>query len=217
MRTALFPALLVLAACSGAPFTVGPGDAVDAAEAGDPDAPGDERVAGDGGPSGAGGDAQTDAAGDAGESSAPDAPSSCLTTLSGAGTGDFSIAFTIATTTTLQMAIANQREGCADGSSFWDVIVDSSGGVVVTMNDGTASHLVTLEAGNSVNDGKPHAVLITRKSGRLVYERDGVVGSAYVEDLVDLANLPPLTVGSDACPGTVPTIGTLSDLCITVP
>jgi hypothetical protein len=47
-------------------------------------------------------------------------------------------------------------------------------------DDGT--HNVFVEAGNGVNDGQPHRVVVARVAGQLWYARDGVVGSATVPD-----------------------------------
>lgn len=221
MRSALFPLVFVLAACGGEAFTIGHGPGGDAGEPLEaslaPDAP-SANDAGDGPQSGGdGGDA---VAGDSADlsSDAGDGGRACLSTLAGVGEGDFSITFTITTVFADPMAIASQRVGCADGSSFWDLELSSSGGVVFTANDGASSQPpVSLEAGNSVNDGKPHAVLITRRAGELHYERDGVTGSATIADPVAFDALPALVVGSDACPGVSPTVGMVSDLCLSSP
>jgi hypothetical protein len=170
-----------------------------------------------------------DAAAEAGlPEAAAEAGPACLSTLSGIGTGDFRISFTLTTTnTTLTLALVNQRANCActgasncsSPSTFWDVVVDSSGGIIATTDDGSGASYVDVEAGNSVNDGKAHQIVIARTAGMLTYSSDGVVHSSEVADAYSFGAFPSLTIGSDVCSTTTPLTGhgTLTDLCITTP
>ena len=154
-----------------------------------------------------------DAASEAGTST------TCVTDLSGVGTGDFLIAFTLTTTNTTQtLAIVNQRAGCDQTSVWWDVNLDSAGGIGFGTCDGPGA-CAGVSAGNSVNDGLPHRIVIARAAGAISYSRDGVVGSAVVPDAYSFGAFgAALTIGNDAC-GSTPLTGngTLTELCITKP
>jgi hypothetical protein len=165
--------------------------------------------------------------GDVGADSAEAGPA-CLSTLSGVGTADFHIAFTLTTTnTSLTLALVNQRvncqclsvSACSSPSTFWDVVIDPAGGIIAMTDDDTAASYVFVEAGNSVNDGQPHQIVVARTSGMLWYSKDGVIGSAEVADAYSFGTFPALTIGSDVCSTTTPLAGngTLTDLCITTP
>ncbi len=83
----------------------------------------------------------------------------CVTDLSGVGTGDFTIAFTLTTTESgLYLALVNQRTAasCSANAPFWDVTIWPLGGIDVAMGDGI--NQAGVEAGNSVNDGAAHRV-----------------------------------------------------------
>lgn len=152
----------------------------------------------------------------------------CLQDLSNVGTGDFRVDFTI----TMQVlpaagwpgtvALVGQRTSpsgsmnCDPTAPHWEVILSSGGGVETGLGDGT--HAAGVEAGNGVADGMPHRVSVVRRAGLLWYERDGVVGSAKVPAAYPLADLPPLSVGSNPCTNVpIAGLGTISDLCITTP
>jgi hypothetical protein len=157
----------------------------------------------------------------AADTSTPDADAApvCLTTLSGVGASDFRIAFTLTTTETgLTLDLLNQRAGCTDTSAFWDITLSPTAGPIATTGDGTSSSVVTCEAGNSLNDGQPHAVVVGRTGGSLWYSSDGVVHSPLVPDAFAFGTFPALTVGSDACSGNMPFAGhgTISDVCLTI-
>src|SRR6185436_17288283 len=134
------------------------------------------------------------------------------------GSGDFSVHFTLTTTeTVLSLGLLNQRTGCDDTSTFWDVRLGPTGGVTAMTTDGT--HLIAVEAGNSLNDGKPHSVDVIRRGGVLWYASDGRIGSSQTPDPYAFGTFPPLVVGSSACAGMDPIAGhaTISDVCLTEP
>ena len=163
-----------------------------------------------GGASGTGGALGSGGAGDVGVA--------CLTDLSGVGTGDFRISFTLMTTeSVLTLGLLNQRMGCNDTSTFWDISLSPTGGVVVVTNDG--AHRAFVVAGNSLNDGKPHTVDVIRRGGKLWYASDGVIRSTPASDPYSFGTFPPLVFGSSACAGTTPAAGhaTISDVCLTTP
>jgi hypothetical protein len=144
-------------------------------------------------------------------------PPTCITDLSNVGTSDFHISFTVNTTASVAMALVNQRTGCNETSTFWDITMSSLGGITGTTDDGTAAGYAEIEAGNSINDGQPHSILIERVAGYLMYGSDGVVHPGSTSDTRSLGTMAPLVVGTDPCAGTVPTVGSFTNLCITVP
>lgn len=154
---------------------------------------------------------------------APDAapaPAACLTDLSNVGAGDFRVAFTLTTTELgTPLALLGQRASCDDAAPYWAVTLSAQGGIEATTQGAAESPAVTVEAGNSVNDGAPHQVVIARAAGRLGYWRDGVLGSSLVPDDSVLGVMAPLSVGASACPDAAPLAGhaELSDVCLTTP
>lgn len=160
----------------------------------------------------------TGGAGRGGEIGAGGVAPVCLTDLSGVGAGDFSIHFTLTTTeTVLTLGLMNQRTGCDDMSTFWDISLSPTGGIIAATNDGT--HLVVVEAGNSLNDGKPHKVDVIRRGGLLWYASDGVIHSVQTPDPYSFGTFPPLVLGSSACAGTTPALdhAAISEVCISEP
>jgi hypothetical protein len=227
MRKSVTIAACVLMGCGGAEFSAaqlgsGGGDAAPQA----PDAGAEVAPAED-----AGQGAHEDVVGHVaaadgsevvtGAEAAVDAPPvHCVTDLSGIGTADFHIAFTLTTTYTGQMmvALANQRVGCDQTSVWWQVVLSSGGGIIFNTCDGMGA-CATVEAGNSVNDGLPHRVVLARVAGAISYSRDGVIGSAVVPDAYSLGSFgAPLKIGTNGC-GDTPLAGhgTLTDLCVTAP
>lgn len=142
----------------------------------------------------------------------------CLTDLSGVGTADFRIAFTLTTTNVTQtLALASQRTGCDQSSVWWQAIVDSAGGIVFETCNGPGAH-AGVEAGNAINDGRPHRIVLARVAGAISYSYDGVIGSAVVPDAYSFGTFgAPLTIGTDTC-GDTPFAGhgALTDLCVTI-
>lgn len=148
-------------------------------------------------------DASSEAASDA-EAGPP-----CTMDLSNVGTGDFHISFAITTEATgLTLALVNQQTVCDQSS--WAITLNSEGGIVATTGD------VSVEAGDSVNDGTPHQVVVERVNGNLSYLDNGTLRSSIVSDSFAFAVLPPLVVGTSTCPGTAPLagLGTVTDLCV---
>jgi len=157
---------------------------------------------------------------DAGAEAAPDTSTAaaCVTDLSKVGSGDFHIAFTIVTQATgKQLALLSQRVGCDDTSAYWAVTLSQGGGIVAVTNDGTPTGRFFVEAGNGVNDGIPHRVLVARVNGQLSLSRDGIVDSMLTPDPTVFDVLPALAVGTDACSTDIALEGngSITDLCIT--
>ncbi len=153
------------------------------------------------------------------EAAADVAPPACTMDLSNVGNVDFHISFTISTSATgVTVALLSQRSGCVTTSPFWDVTLSSTGGVTLSTGDGSGTTYF-VEAGNAVNDGQPHRVVVQRVAGLISYWRDGVLGSSMSPDPDAFGALPALATGTSACMGTVPLTGhgTLTNLCITSP
>jgi len=144
----------------------------------------------------------------------------CLTDLSDVGAGDFSIHFTLTTNETgMTLALLNQRLGCDQMSLFWDITLSATGAVVAATDDGIAGHYVTVQAGSSVNDGKPHAVDVIRKSGKLWIASDGAVVSPMTPDPYTFTTFSSLAVGTSACTGVTPAAAyaVIANVCLTEP
>lgn len=170
---------------------------------------------GSGGATGTGGTVDVETGGETDAGSGGGAP--CLTDLSGVGTGDFSIHFTLTTTEhILTLGLLSQRTGCDEASTYWDITLGPTGGITAVMNDGT--HRISVEAGNSLNDGKPHTVDVVRRDGQFWYTSDGTINSAPTPDPYSFRTFPPLVIGSSACAWATPVTdhATISDVCLTV-
>jgi hypothetical protein len=172
----------------------------------------DASPASEGGP-----ETQAEASADA---STDVAPPTCVTDLSNVGTGDFQIAFTLTTTETVTtLALVNQRTGCDETSSFWDVTISNTGGIVFATDDGSAASYAFVEAGNSINDGNPHHVVVSRTTAGIALSADGTAVSSTTPDPYAFGTFPTLNVGTNGCSGLSPATplaghGTLTDLCI---
>jgi len=179
------------------------------------------------------GGATADAAPDAAPVVCGDAGTACGNDLSNIGTGDFCISFTLTTTqmvaTTIgTTAILNQRAVCNSSQEFWDIraglgaadagmaaswlsieIVDATGDDMGIGGSGT--FFVVL------NDGRPHAVAITRVSGAVTISVDGTMTHMGTSS-TSFGPLPALAQGTDVCEGvdgTQPLNGQLTNVCIT--
>lgn len=162
-----------------------------------------------------------------------DAGPRCLTDLSNVGTGDFHVAFTLATTSTnVILALVSQRGDCMctgpspycpSPSTFWDVVMGQSGTITAITDDDSAASYVAGSTTSSVNDGRPHRIAVARSAGQLSIASDGALISATTADAYSFGTFPSLSIGSDSCgmnsTATTPLAGhgTLTDLCITTP
>jgi hypothetical protein len=140
------------------------------------------------------------------------------------GTGDFHIAFTFTTTAgSIDMAVVNQRTGCNESSTWWDVSyipsTTTQGALQVGTCNGSSSTYVILEQGTGAlpDDGHPHRVVVGRIRGQLQFTLDSVLAAGPVSDPSVFGAFPPLRIGVDDCAGFGQTIGTVTDVCITTP
>lgn len=171
----------------------------------------------DGGSGGAGGEAAD--AGSASDSRRDMAPT-CVTDLSGVGTGDFSIHFTLTTTAvpaaSTYMALLNQRSRCDDTRPGWDVWMTAQGNLGVEVYDGSGSAYDNVTDSRPVNDGVPHHITVARSGSSLTIDVDGVFNTYPSEPIMSLETLPPMNVGIDpTCTGVHPLSGRLVDVCLT--
>ena len=175
----------------------------------------DSSGSGSGGSSGSGSGGASDAAPDAAETG-----ETCVTDLSNVGTGDFSIGFTITTTTTFPMVILAQRPSCMGGYPvFWDVGLNADGTLLVETCDGTMAGYGGLAATTAkVNDGASQKIVVARTAGILTVFIDGTPRGTNT-DTTAIGTLPPLTIGTDVCvdAGESSLVGSLTDVCITRP
>lgn len=209
-------AIAVLAGACGPAFSAAPADELrDASgstgDAGDAPAPAPDAAQ----------DAPDDPGPTLDASDAADAPAPhCLTDLSGVGTRDFHIAFSLMTTASgSTYALLSQRASCDTSSGVsWDVTLQPLGGVELATEDGTAASYAFVEAGDSVNDGKSHRIVVARTNGALWYSDDGVIRSSMTPDAASFGTFgAALAIGSSACSSEAPLAGAVSDVCITVP
>jgi hypothetical protein len=160
----------------------------------------------------------------------------CGNDLSNVGTGDFTISLTLTTTAMNsagevgtpafsdvgETAVINQRSTCSSSAPFWDLRagLPPTGSpanafwigmeTVDTTVDDAAANLVVL------NDGVPHAIVVTRISGMMRISVDGVAGTP-IASTASFGALPPRATGTDVCDGvdgTVPLVGTVTNVCI---
>ncbi len=153
------------------------------------------------------------------EDATGDAPV-CLNDLSDVGTGDFTIRFTLTTNETgMTLALLNQRLGCDQMSTFWDVTLSPTGDIVVATDDGIAADYVSVQAGTAVNDGKAHQIAVIRRTGKLWITADGAVVSAMTADPYLFATLSSLANGTSACMGVTPAAAyaVIANVCLTEP
>jgi hypothetical protein len=175
-----------------------------------------------------------------GDVGSPDASAAdavvCGNDLSNVGTGDFTISLTLTTTAMNSAgrvgtgpfshigttAVINQRSTCNPSAPFWDIRagLPPTGSPAnafwidietddTTADDSTANMVV-------LNDGVPHIVVLTRISGTMRISVDGVAGTP-VPSTSNFGALPPLATGNDVCDGvdgTVPLVGTVTNVCI---
>lgn len=172
-----------------------------------------------GGVTGTGGTTST--GGGSGSGGAPDAGPTCLTDLSGVGTGDFQIAFAVTTThvpaASTYMALLNQRARCDNTLPGWDVWMTADGSLGIEVFDGKAGVYdnVTTD-GRAINDGVRHRIVVRRSGTLITVNVDGVVRTYPSELMMALDALSPMNVGIDPlCPGVKPFSGQLTDVCLT--
>jgi hypothetical protein len=203
-------AIAPIASCGGSNHTSGQ-------DGGSPDASGDGSSPGQD----ASEDTKRDAMGEGGnaDGGTADAPV-CMTDLSDIGMGDFSIRFALTTNETgMTLALLNQRLGCDQMSTFWDVTLSPTGDIVVATDDGIAADYVTVQAGSALNDGKAHQVAVIRRAGKLWITADGAVVSPMTADAHTLATLSSLAIGTSACMGVTPAAAyaVIANVCLTEP
>jgi len=135
----------------------------------------------------------------------------CVESLSNVGTGDFTISFSITTTTTQASTIASQRQSCDGLHPFWDLSLRSTGVMVLEVS---GAQLVSTRA---INDGTTHAVVIQRRSLEATITIDGAPAGAGTIG-TDLGALPmiQLTSGNpcESPGGRMPLVGMLSGFCL---
>lgn len=141
----------------------------------------------------------------------------CSGDLSAIGLGDFSIAFTLATTSKMHSGILSQRTLCGH-SPFWDVrlgTLANPAALAIELDDGGASY-TNLSAFAPFNDGSAHDVRVCRKSGHVYAFSDGVL-LADTANQTSFTTLPALATKTSVCgsqDGTVTLVGTLTNVCV---
>lgn len=198
---------------AGSPMSVGEGGVT--AAGGDGSAPAGAGTEGGaaGRPTDAGGSGQGGEGGALAEVSCERA-TTCSNDLSGLGSEDFSIAFSIQTTATVGSGILSQRQICMR-SKFWDIRL-RGGGTSISVELDDEVNYTALSAPMVVNDGAAHEVRVCRKSGHVYVFADGglITDSANATLFTTLAPLATKTTLCNGWDGTVALDGTVSDVCI---
>jgi hypothetical protein len=155
---------------------------------------------------------------DTGVSADADAGPPCTGDLSGIGTADFQIAFTItvAGAPSAVEAVLNQRGVCGAGN-FWDVRLGTDGKLSIETDTSTlGADYTTLVCTLPVGDGTAHDVVFARTAGTLTCRVDGAAaGSA--SSTASFATLAALATATDVCigaDGTVALGGTVTKVCV---
>jgi hypothetical protein len=143
----------------------------------------------------------------------------CLTDLSGVGTGDFQISFTLTTSTvpaeSTYMALLNQRSSCDDTQPGWDVWMTAQGNLGVEVYDGSGGAYDNITDSRSINDGAAHRISVARSGSSITIGVDGVFNTYPNEPIMPLGTLSPMNVGIDpTCTGVRPISGRLTDICL---
>jgi hypothetical protein len=138
----------------------------------------------------------------------------CTGDLSGLGTADFSVAFTITTTAMVGSGVISQRAMCGH-SQFWDVRMRPAGALSVELDDNVS--YTDLLAPVTVNDGNAHEVRVCRKATHLYVFADGQLVADAPNASSAFTTLAPLATSTTTCTvrdGTVTLVGSLSDVCV---
>lgn len=148
----------------------------------------------------------------------PDLAPLCVQTLANVGAGDFTIRFVITTAARVLSTVVYQRSICA-GSDLWDVRLAANGTLEIATDD-LGGHFTLFNTVATVNDGRPHAVVITRVAQVLSARIDGAASGAAAS-AASWQALPPLGIGKgDPCEnggGSVPLVGAVTNVCLTIP
>jgi hypothetical protein len=138
---------------------------------------------------------------------------SCTNDLSGLGTGDFSIAFTIATSANAGSGVISQREECGR-SMFWDIRMRGNGNLSVELDDET--NYLDMVVPSTVNDGSPHEVRVCRKGGHVYAFSDGRLldEAPNTTAFAELWTLATRTTTCNQLDGTVELVGSVTDVCV---
>ena len=93
----------------------------------------------------------------------------------------------------------------------------TTGALQAATDDGTHYVIAEQATGSAVDDGKPHRVVVARTSGQLGFSIDGVTAAGPTADPYSFGPMPQLQIGTDECSGFGPTVGSITNLCITTP
>ena len=152
--------------------------------------------------------------------SALDLESPCVPSLANVGQGDFSIRFRITTAASVLSTVLFQRAECDALKDFWEVDLLATGQLQIAVGEGNQGY-ATLTTTTTVNDGKPHFLVIERRAKQLSVLVDGTTeGGSVVAAPAALHDLPPLGIAnSNPCSSAgVHTLnGTVSDVCLSAP
>jgi hypothetical protein len=195
-------ATLLCAGCGGGEFTSGD-------DAGRGDAAGSDAAAG--------GDAEVDTQLDMSVAETEAGTCPCITDLSGVGTADFYVRFSVTTTGTVWLPIAQQRWICDATRPFWSVMVKAGGLIEFSVCAGTDGGTYdAIDSSSTVNDGQKHEVIAARVAGVFSVEVDGVVAQSQGQPVQNVGALHALEVGVDSVCGTQPLVGKIEGLCISL-
>ncbi len=177
---------------------------------------GETAQAGAGGQGGALGEG---GAGGASEEVTCEVAPTCTNSLSAVGVGDFSIAFTLTTTSAVRTGVISQRAICMR-SKFWDIRLgktNESSVFSIELDDG-ANYTSFTASAPLLNDGAPHDVRVCRKAGQVYAFADGqLIGKPTALSKTNLNGLAALTTLTTTCnpyDGTVKLVGAVENICV---
>ncbi|HOY14217.1 MAG TPA: MopE-related protein, partial [Saprospiraceae bacterium] len=107
----------------------------------------------------------------------------CGNSLGNFGIGNFTIEMQIKTTVTSKVLIS-KRPGCNGSNTFWNVLINSSGKVLVEMMEANFVNSVNFSGNVAVNDNNWHHIAIVRSGSAI---------SIFVDGSLDVSNNVPLT------------------------
>ena len=113
----------------------------------------------------------------------------CVASLSGVGSKDWAIKFTIQTTAKVQSTVLYQRATCDATEDFWDIEMNPDGTLTLYMNHVNkqpGDGYVTIKMERPINDGQPHTVEILREGSKV---------SCYIDKEIDSSAAPCPNLG----------------------
>lgn len=143
---------------------------------------------------------------------------SCIGSLGGVGTKDFTISFDLVSRESGPRTVIHQRKGCSADECFWDIEITDDGTLIFLNGSGDGTYSA-VKSDVFVNDAREHSVVVRRVSGTVAIVVDGTLsgeGSAPAS----MSSLPPIGMErGNPCEtaGLRPLVGYVRNACFTLP